>query len=204
MDEKKKENLLELIGFIFAGMYLYILILFLSSGYFLGLLWICYISIPLFALGIFLKKSNLILSQALLLLIPDLLWSIDFFYRLFTGSTLIGINNFFFTTSLLSRKILSLQHVLTPILTIIALSLIKIKKISTALIISLGELLIFLFLGFLIPSKAGINCLPSYESCLFFNPAFILPYPIFWLLIESCFILVTYLILTKLKIIHSK
>ncbi len=188
MEEKTRENILELIGFVFAGIYIYILILFLSTSYYVGLLWICYLGIPLISMGIFLKNSNLVLSQAFLLLIPDLLWSIDFIYRLITGTTLLGIDNFFFTTNYLSRKILSLQHLLTPVLSLSALLLLKPKKFRKALIISFFEIFLVLLISLLFPFKEEINCLPTYTSCMFSDPSFLVPYPLFWLILESIFI----------------
>jgi hypothetical protein len=79
MNKKTKENTLKIIGFIFLGIYIYIFIGFVISKDLLGLFWMCYIGIFLITLGIFLKKPNLVLSQIFILLIPDLLWTLDFF-----------------------------------------------------------------------------------------------------------------------------
>lgn len=193
MEEKRKQDLLELIGFIFLGIYIYILIIFISTNYVEGLLWMCYLGIPLMALGIFLKKPDIILSQIFILLIPDLLWSIDFFYRIFFGNTLLGIDNFFFTTPYLSRKILSLQHSITPLLGLTTLALLKPKKFSKALIISFFEILLVFLVNILFKFKEEINCLPTYKSCMFSDPSFLIPYPIFWIILESIFILISFL-----------
>ena len=195
MDENKRETLLYIIGFIFLAIYIYVLILFISCQYYLGLFWICYLGILLFSIGIFLKNSDLVLSQVFLLLIPDILWGIDFFYRISFGNTLLGIDNFFFTTNYFSRKILSLQHLITPILGLSALFLLKPKKFYKALIIGFVEIFLILLISLIFPFKEEINCLPTYKGCMFSDPSFLVPYPIFWLFVESLFILISFVIL---------
>jgi hypothetical protein len=128
MDQKKREDILEFIGFIFLGIYIYVFFLFISTNYIQFLFRGCYISILIITIGIFRKNSDLLLSQIFLILIPDLLWSIDFFSKLFFGNYLIGIDNSFFNLIPLSRKILSLHHILVPLLSLTALSLIKSSK----------------------------------------------------------------------------
>ena len=93
----------------------------------------------------------MILSQIIILAIPDLLWTFDFFYMIFSGHSLLGIVGYFPGENLLGR-ILSLQHLYVIPLSLIALSIIKIKKDYKILLVSLGEVsLIFLLTLIFVP-----------------------------------------------------
>src|SRR3989337_1245159 len=60
--------------------------------------------------------------MALAVVLPELAWNIDYFFRLATGASLIGLTNYMFDTSI-PRYIrgLSLFHVALPLLLIWAL-----------------------------------------------------------------------------------
>jgi hypothetical protein len=207
MDQKKKDNLLELIGFIFAGIYIYVLILFFSTNYIQGLFWGCYIGILIITISIFLKNSDLLCSQIFLILIPDLLWILDFFSQILFGNSIIGLDNSFFTSPFLSRKILSLHHLLTPILSLTALSLLRPpKKFSKSLLISFIELFLIFVISPYLNFKDNINCLPSSQGCILFNLPFYLPYALFWIMTTSFFILISFLLIkfVYFKLVLSK
>ncbi len=207
MEERDRETYLYVVGFVFALIYLYVFSLFIFlDNYAIGLTWMCYLGILLITIGIFLKNSDIILSQVYLLLIPDLLWFIDFFYRLIFGYSLLGFDNFFFRTPYLERKILSLQHLVTPYLAIFSIYLLKPKKKLKPLLFSFIELIILFILGiFVFPVSEGINCLPDYNSCFFNRPLSFLNYQsagiyqLVWILIESFFLLTAFFLLRKLK-----
>jgi hypothetical protein len=197
MNKKTKENTLKIIGFIFLGIYIYIFIGFVISKDLLGLFWMCYIGIFLITLGIFLKKPNLVLSQIFILLIPDLLWTLDFFYRLLTNNSLFGFENFFFDTTQLSRKLLALQHTIVPFLSLFYIYLTRPKKLEKPLFISIIEIFFLLILSFIIPPSKGINCLPYVSSCFSFPNPFPLPYPLIWFIIMILFSLISYFSIKK-------
>jgi hypothetical protein len=193
MEERDRETYLYVVGFVFALIYLYVFSLFIFlDNYAIGLTWMCYLGIPLIALGIFLKKPNLVLSQVFILLIPDLFWSLDFFYRLLTNTSLFGFKNFFFDTTLFSRKLLALQHVLVPFLSLFCVYLIKPKKLEKALFIAIIEIFFLLGLGLFIPSLNETNCLPNSDSCFSFPNPFPLPYPVIWVIVMVLFALISY------------
>ncbi|NMB67049.1 hypothetical protein GYA25_03250 [Candidatus Woesearchaeota archaeon] len=205
MEERDRETYLYVVGFVFALIYFYVFSLFIFiDDYAVGLTWMCYLGILLITIGIFLKNSDIVLSQVYLLLIPDLLWLIDFFYTLIFGHSLLGFDNFFFRTPYLERKILSLQHLVTPYLAIFSLYLFKPKKKLRPLLFSFLELIVMFLLGiFVFPASEGINCLPDYNSCFFNRPLAFLNYQFGWILVESFFILTAFFILRKLKFLWS-
>ena len=200
---QKKNILFYGIGFLLSLVFIYIFVFFAYYNFYIGLLWACYIGIFLMIIGIFFKKSNLILSQIIILLVLDLFWISDFFYRFTKGTSLFGINNYFFGGTL-PNQILSFQHIVTPILALSALALIKIKKDYKALWISFIEIIGFFILGFIIPSKYGINCLPISKTCFsFVFPEFI-PYPLIWFAMGFSFTTLSYFIITSLPFLKKK
>jgi len=206
MDKKERETYLYIIGFVFVLIYLYILTIFILTEYVIGLTWMCYLGILFITIGIFLKNSDIILSQVYILLIPDFLWGIDFFYRLIFGYSLLNFDNFFFTSRPLWRKLLSLQHLITPYLAISSLYFLKIKKKKIKpLLISIFELIIIFILGIKVfPAKEGINCLPDYNSCFFSRSLPFLNYQFGWFLFELLFVIVAYFIINRLKFLFEK
>lgn len=201
MEKRERETYLYVVGFIFALIYLYAFSLFtFIDNYSIGLTWMCYLGILFITIGIFLKNSDIILSQIYILLIPDLLWAIDFFYRLISGNSFLNLDNFFFTTAFLERKILSLQHLITPYLALFSIYLLKPKKKIFPLVLSFIELIIMFALGiFVLPASEGINCLPDFNSCFFKRPLPFLNYQIGWFLIESFFVLSAFFLLSKIS-----
>ena len=200
---QKKNILFYGIGFLLSLVFIYIFVFFAYYNFYIGLLWACYVGIFLMIIGIIFKKPNLILSQIIILLGLDLFWAFDFFYRLIMGTSLFEINNYFFGGDLL-HKILSFQHIVTPILAISALALIKIKKDYKALWISFIEIIGFFILGFIIPAKYGINCLPISKTCVsFVFPEFI-PYPLIWFAIGFSLTTISYFIITSLPFLKKK
>lgn len=203
MKEKTKNVVLYLIASIFAVFLICAFIFYFNSQLYKGLLWICYPVLTLIIIGIFLKKSNLILSQVIIIMIPDLLWIIDFVGILITGNSLLGIAKYFFYEGSLLKKMITLQHLFTLPLSIWALSLIKIKKNHKVLLISFAELFFFLILG-MFPAMGGINCFPAAATCTSFIFPEIVSYPLLWLIVEFSFVLISYLILFSLKFIKKR
>ena len=69
---------------------------FQTSG-FAGIFWFSYTALVLIGIGILTKNPYLIGSQLNIILIPYIVWNIDFFYVLLTNESLLGITNYFFT-----------------------------------------------------------------------------------------------------------
>ncbi len=123
---------------------------------------------------------------------------------LITGSSFLGITNYFFDNNFLLKKIITLQHLFTIPLSIFALSLMKVKKNNKILLTSFIEIIAVYLLSFILPPEYGINCLPMPSTCTsFVFPSFI-PYPLIWFAFTFFFSLMFYLLLTSLPFIQKK
>ena len=82
-------------------------------------LWICNIAIFIIAIGLWLESPLLLSSQAVSVLVIQLLWSVDFLGRLIAGFHLIGGTEYMFESSgPLAIRALSLYHLVVPVLLI--------------------------------------------------------------------------------------
>jgi len=166
-----------------------------------NIFWFCYVSLFLIGLGISTKNSLLLQSQINILLIPQMIWSIDFFYRLFTGQTFWGITDYFFLQGGLSQKIVSIQHIYTVPLTLYMLSLIKINK-KDAWKYSFIQITVIFFLSlfFTNPNK-NVNCV--FKSCLPFIQTNSYYHYFVWFAIVFVGIFITNAFLTRLPFIQK-
>ncbi len=199
---KRKEWILDFIILIFSLTFFIVIISFLQEKNYYSFFWVCYIAIPILIFGLIKRNSNIILSQVIILAIPDLLWIIDFFYLIITGHVLIGVTTFRITTPLIDQ-IRSLQHLYIVPLSILALSQIKLKKDYKILLIGLAEIiLIFLLTLLIVPSNPlNINCI--YKNCSNL-PLNFLPYMLLWLILLFILITVSYFIITSLPFVKKK
>ena len=204
MKEKSKKIILYLIAGIFLFFLSCAIIFYFQFKLYIGLLWICYTAITIIILGIILKKPSLILSQVIILTFFDIFWIIDFFYMLITGNSFLGITNYFFDNNFLLKKILTLQHIFTIPLSVVALSLIKVKKNNKIILMSFAEIIFFYLLSFLLPPEYGINCLPISTFCTSFVFPKSIPYPLIWLVLLSSFSIISYYILTSIPFLKKK
>ena len=204
MKEKYKNIILYSILILLSlTLFLMIIHTLLMKSYF-AFFWYCYIAIFLIIIGLFKKNSSLILSQVIIIAIPDLLWIFDFIYLIFTGHVLLGVAQNFIGG--LFDKIISLQHLYVVPLSLLALSTIKTKKNYKILLISLGEIiLIFLLTLFFVPGSnipsSNVNCV--HESCTIF-PMNFLPYYVEWFLFTFGFVIISYLIIISLPFIKKR
>jgi hypothetical protein len=207
MKKKEKDIILYGIAGIFFLTFFFILFYFLGHRQYIPLFWICYTSMALITLGIVIKKPNLILSQAIILMVPDLLWTIDFFSILITGNSPFGLTTYFFVENRsLLQEFLSLQHFFAVPLAVWALSLMKIKKKENykALLIGSIEISFFFLLGFILPAGFGVNCLPTPTVCTsVVFPKFI-PYLLIWIILQFLFITISYFVITFLLLLIKK
>jgi len=82
-------------------------------------LWFSDIALFATAAALWLESPLLASMMALAVVLPELAWNIDFFVRLTTGVSLIGLTNYMFDASIpLFIRALSLFHVVLPVLLI--------------------------------------------------------------------------------------
>jgi hypothetical protein len=82
-------------------------------------LWFSDIALLATALALWFESPLLTSMMALAVVLPELAWNIDFFVRLTTRVSLIGLTNYMFDTSIpLFIRALSLFHVALPVLLI--------------------------------------------------------------------------------------
>jgi hypothetical protein len=205
MKEGNKKIILYVIASVFILIVLFIIISLLLEKEYVSLLWMCYTAMALIAVGIIMKKPDLILSQIIILFIPDLLWIIDSFFILITGNYLLGITRYLFIGDrTLLQQVLSTQHLVTVPLALFALSLMKIKKSYKPLIIGLAEIMFFFGIMFITSfGGGGVNCLPDPTCVSITFPTFI-PYYIIWIVLQFSFVIISYFAVTSLPFIKLK
>ena len=90
---------------------------------------LCDIAVILTCVGLWRGSNLLISTQALSSIVPALFWDVDFAWRLFTGEHLIGGTEYMWDSHFpLGVRLLSLFHVVWPVLLIWALSKVKYDK----------------------------------------------------------------------------
>lgn len=95
---------------------------------------ICDVSVILSSLGIWFGNRLLISSQVLASLAPDALWTLDAGWRLFTGHTLFGGTEYMWDSRFpLWVRLLSLFHIVLPILLVAACARIGYDRRAIAL-----------------------------------------------------------------------
>ena len=198
---QSKEIVLKLIGSL-----LFIIGVF---GYYLAIInqdydlfwWFCYSALIIVGISIFVKNSSLIISQLNILIIPSLIWAIDFFSALLLGIPPFGRTAYFFEETRWFVRLVSLQHLFTIPLVLYSLYLIKIKKLFIPVIISLFHITLFYFISISLTNpEKNINCV--FRSCIpYFN--FGQFYPIAWFIAYIFIILVTYFSVTRLKFLRK-
>ena len=113
--QHKRERIL----FIVVGI-LYILVGLLAfyNSFIYGraeeIFWFCYFSMILIGIGLLTKNVSLVASQIYILLIPDLVWTIDFIAYLLRDAPFLGIVDYFFVPGRpFLMNAVTLQHLFT-------------------------------------------------------------------------------------------
>lgn len=199
--EKKRLILNGIIIILLISLVILIINIFVFKLY-SSIFWLCYTGILLIMIGIWKNKSYIVLSQIIILAIPDVLWIIDFLAILITGNSVMNLSNYFFQPRPLLAKLVSLQHLYVIPLALFALYIIKIDKAKLALRFAAVQLVVFLFLSrTFTPIEDNINC--TYFTCFDLQPLNylegILPYSFGWYGIMFLSALVVYLILVNIK-----
>ncbi len=140
--------------------------------------WFCYLGMILIGVGLLTTKSNLILSQLNILMIPFIIWNLDFFYQLFTERSLFGVTDYVFVNGDILGKIISLQHVFTLIFAVYGLYVLGIEKNKLWQISFLQGVLIFFLTRIFTSDDSNINCV--FRSCMSFS---LEPYVFYWFLV---------------------
>ncbi len=158
------------------------------------ILWFSYIGLILLAVGCFRRNGELIASQLCILTIPYLFWNVDFFTYLFSGASVWGTADYIFLEGALIGKIISLQHVFNIPLSLLALSLIGLKRLDFWKI-SFAEMVILFFVSrFFTSYDQNVNCV--YHNCATFDLG--LWYPLQWFLVYGITIFITWFVLIKI------
>ncbi len=156
-------------------------------------LWFSYAALLLVGLGVVTRNSYLIGSQVNIILIPYIIWNLDFFYYLITGSELFGVTNYFFNSRPTLAQIITLQHIFLVPIALYALSDIKIKR-KDFWMLSLAQVILFFIIIKVIGDEKNVNCI-SY-NCLPFEIAL---YPAFWIIAYCLMIFITTKFLISIK-----
>lgn len=159
-----------------------------------NILWFCYVGMVLMGIGILFKKAWLIETQLNILLIPIILWVLDFFFFLFIGEPLFGITDYFFAERSLLFQIISLEHFFSVPLGLYSLSKIKKKPIKLSWLFSIIQLIIIFILTRVIDvNEVNVNWV--FENYTPFN--FGQFYIINWFVITIIFTLLGYFLICK-------
>lgn len=129
-----------------------------------GLLWMCYFGLLFIGFGMLIRNSSFILSQLNILMIPLIVWNVDFFYRLITSKSFLGITDYFFMERTTLGDIITLQHIYLLPFAFYAIYLIGLKR-NDAWKISFVEVIVAFFIGLLFTSASeNVNCV--FNPCL--------------------------------------
>lgn len=184
---------LYIIGIVFLIFGIASIVNSLYRGNIWQIFWICYAALLLFGVGAICRRELLIGSQLCILFIPVLIWNVDFVYQMISGRALWGITDYMFHGIGISQ-IISLQHVFSIPLGMIALQLIRPKRFDFWKIAFVEVIVIFFVVVFFTSSGANVNCV--FEPCVPFP--FNFSYRVAWLLGFYGIILLTNLFLWKI------
>jgi hypothetical protein len=197
---ERKELILNIITIVFSMTIILMIINSIQLKEYYPFFWVCYPALIIVIIGLLKRNSSVVLSQIILIAIPDLLWISDFICLVAIGKPVLGLVSSFSGLSFFS-KMGALQHLYIFPLSLLSLSLMKIRKNHKILLISFGEIiLIFLLTLFLVPNTYDINCV--HVTCIQFSVTF-LPYTILWFLFEFGFIIISYFIITSLPFVKK-
>ncbi len=188
----KKERILNIIGIIFLILGIASLSrVFFTVATWQNVFWWCDHAVLIMGLAILFRNRFWLTAELNIALIPQFLWSIDFFSKLFFNKFIFGFTAYMFEGHW-AFKLLSYQHLFVFILALIALILLG-NADKRAWI---GSLIhgIFLFIaGLLIPAYYNINCV--HKNCLNFQAE---PYFLVWWALFIVMVLITNFILVKI------
>lgn len=196
-----KKKICEIV-FSLLGIYLFLIGVIAIVNSFLhpeiaNFLWLCYITLILIGIGIFFRKSYLVVLQLNIIFIPVLFWNLDFFYRIFTGKFIFGFTEYFFAGGINSLgNFISLSHIVILPLAIFFLYNYGLKR-NYIWMFSFLEVIIFFFLSFFLTSPMlNTNCV--FSSCINFISLTGMHYYFIWFFLNFIMIFITNYFLVKL------
>jgi hypothetical protein len=158
-------------------------------------LWMCYSMLALIGIGIAIGNTRILASQLNIILVPFIIWNIDFFHILIFSEPLWGITNYFFESDLIIPKTFTLQHIFTLPLAFVYLYIMKLEK-KDAWKISISQVTILFFATlYLSEPTRNLNC--AFESCMPFIPTNSF-YPLIWFMVVFSGIFITNYILVSI------
>ncbi|MEM3074560.1 MAG: hypothetical protein QW727_01305 [Candidatus Pacearchaeota archaeon] len=197
MDKAKENFLLNFIAFFMAVFLITIIVSIIYYKNYSSIFWLCYTGIAIILIGILKRNSSLILSQVIILAIPDFLWGIDFFSIVISGDSLLNLARGFFIEERFLKKFVAIQHLFTIPLSIYSLYILKVKSSWKVLVFSFVQLEIFFWLTkYFALERANINCV--YYSCANIGWGADI-YPLAWIVTMFGFSLLVYFIIKNIK-----
>ena len=158
------------------------------------ILWFSYIGLIVLAIGCFRHDGSLIASQLCILVIPYIIWNIDFFTYLFSGASVWGTADYIFAQGALFGKIISLQHIFNIPLSLLALFSVGLKR-RDFWKISVFEIVVLFFVSrWFTDYEQNVNCV--YHNCASFDLG--LWYPFEWFAAYALMIFIMWWILTRI------
>jgi len=124
--------------------------------------WFCYMSIFLIGIGMLGYNSSLIKSQLYIIMIPNLVWVLDFISYFVLGHTLFGIVDYFFIPGKILEKIISLQHIFTVPLALFVLFHLK-KSPRKIWLVSCFQIAFIFIISRFLSGGENVNCV--YHFC---------------------------------------
>ena len=175
----------------------------ISQNYYL-MLWVCPVAISLIFLGMIKKNPNLILSQVIIILVPNLIYFISAIIELITGTQILNTENFGARNFL--EKIIYLQHIYILFAGLIFLAYIGAKNKSHKIIVAIITIqlsTLYILTKFLVPTTMNVNCV--HQGCLKFSANISpVPYDLALQLFVILMIVFSYFFIMLLPFIRKK
>jgi hypothetical protein len=159
-----------------------------------SIFWFSYFAFLLIGIGILIRNSFLIVSQINIILIPNIIWAIDFFYRLFTSNSLWGITDFVFSGRFISQ-IVMIQHIIIIPVAFVSLYFIKFKRKDFWKMSLIQITILFILTRIFTEPANNVNC--AFRNCLPFDIGNF--YPLVWFAVYIPAILLINFLLVKMK-----
>lgn len=102
---------------ILTTLFFGVVIVFNATQYgWVDLLWFCDVAMMVFIVGVWVESPLLVSMAALSCIGPQIVWMVDFFYRLFSGNPLLGFTDYMFEAGYpLVNFVVSLFHIWMPL-----------------------------------------------------------------------------------------
>ena len=166
-----------------------------------GVLWFSYAAFFIIGIGLLTRNSYLIASQFNIIFIPYIFWNIDFFHMLFTHTTLWGVTDYLFVARPTLVQLISLQHLFTVPVSLVALYFVKLKRKDFWKFSAIQVTLVFFLVKMFSNPERNVNCV--FKNCIPFQivPG---PYSFSWFVSYAIMITLGTLFLIKIRAFNEK